>query len=131
MKRRDIARKLVKHLETHALTFKEVQQFIWKKINGIPQKEKIDVCRGYWCNNLTQLFNSQSIFCLFFPGDPRNLVILPFQEPLNKKECLINTLVHMLMKEKKINYIYKHLNILELERKLKKKEHFTNIFKKK
>jgi hypothetical protein len=61
MKRRDIARKLVKHLETHALTFKEVQQFIWKKTNGIPQKEKIDVCRGYWCNNLTQLFNSQRI----------------------------------------------------------------------
>jgi hypothetical protein len=61
MKRRNIARKLVKHLEKKALSFTEVQQYVYKLSNNISSKEKIEVSRGYWCSNITQLFNSLTI----------------------------------------------------------------------
>jgi hypothetical protein len=60
-KRRDIARKLVKHLEKKALSFREVQRYVYKLSNNISIKEKVDVSRGYWCSNITQLFNSLTI----------------------------------------------------------------------
>lgn len=61
MGRKELARKLVKQLEKKTMTFKEVQGFLWKQSNGISQSEKVEVCRGYWCNNLTQLYNSKII----------------------------------------------------------------------
>jgi hypothetical protein len=58
MKKNSISRKLVKHLEKKALSFTEVQQYVYKLSNKISSKEKIEVSRGYWCSNITHLFNS-------------------------------------------------------------------------
>lgn len=61
MKRKDISRKLVRQLEKKTMSFKQVQEYVFKISNNIDMKEKIKVSRGYWCNNLTQLFNSLTI----------------------------------------------------------------------
>ena len=61
MKKNSISRKLVKHLEKKSLSFREVQEYVFKISNNIPLKEKIKVSRGYWCSNITQLFNSSVI----------------------------------------------------------------------
>ena len=61
MKRRDISRKLVQQLEKKAMTFTQIQECVFKISNNINMKEKVKVSRGYWSNNLTQLFNSLTI----------------------------------------------------------------------
>lgn len=61
MKRKHIAREIVKHLEKRTMTFTEIQQLAWKISRGVPLKEKVKVSRGYWCGGITKLYNSKTI----------------------------------------------------------------------
>ena len=81
MKRKNITRQLIKHLEKHTMTFTEIQRFVWNISNEISKKTKTSISRGYWCGSITKLFNSKTIgkhpkygyFAL--PGTSKNKVM--------------------------------------------------------
>jgi hypothetical protein len=62
-KNKDVARRLVKYLESNVLTFKGVQEKMYMISKGIKKKEleKGEVSRGYACNSINLLVNSGSI----------------------------------------------------------------------
>jgi hypothetical protein len=110
MKRKNITRQLVKHLEKHTMSFTQIQQLAWKISKGIPLKQKIEVSRGYWCGGITKLFNSNTIgkhpkygyFAL--PGTSKNKVMFtresdPWSFRRNKNELHLQVLKHPKIKK--------------------------------
>jgi hypothetical protein len=63
MKNKNIARRLVKYLETNVLTFKGIQEKMYTLSRGMKKKDlkKGEVSRGYSCNSINLLVNSGSI----------------------------------------------------------------------
>ena len=61
MRNKNVARRLVKYLESNVLTFKGVQKKMYMISKGIKKKDLEKVSRGYCCNSINLLVNSGSI----------------------------------------------------------------------